>query len=129
MTFSIYALLGDRAPTITDEVLVSELKEYFRKKDDFTLEFEETIMLCWGDWRVRLCYEHGPEVEQDSAVIGRILGAIAPYDLSSIDRRIRVVFPDDDTREHTNHILFAMDFLRSIPGVIMFDPQQRDLVP
>jgi hypothetical protein len=40
---------------------------------------------------------------------------------------LRVVFNEDDDRQYTNHILWILDFLRSIPGAALFDASQRVL--
>lgn len=56
-------------------------------------------------------------------------GERAPHERSAIDRRIRVGSGDDPGRERTDEIVFVTDFLRAIPGVVIYDPrQQRDLV-
>lgn len=135
MTFSIYALLGNQAPAITNESLASDLQRFFRNEENFTLQFEQmpfaknkTLALRWGTWLVRVSYEEGAGVVQDSIEIAKIVGSTAPYELSGIDRRIRVVFSDDSTREYTNQIIYLMDFLKEIPTAILFDPQQRDLI-
>jgi hypothetical protein len=135
MTFSIYALLGNGAPTITNESLASDLKRFFQNEEDFSIQFEQlpfakgkTLALRWGTWLVRVSYEEGANVLQDSTEINNIVGALAPYDLSGINKRIRVVYGDDDSQEHTNQIISLMDFLSEIPGAVMFDPQQKDLV-
>lgn len=135
MTFSIYALLGEGAPTITNESLALDLKHFFRNEEGFSIQFEQlpfaknkTLALRWGTWLVRVSYEEGANVLQDSAEINKIVGSVAPYDLASINKRIRVVYGDDDAQEYTNQIIYLMDFLREIPGTVMFDPQQKDLV-
>lgn len=135
MTFALYALLGEQAPAFTNESLASDLEDLFRHEEDFSIKFEllpfaknETLALWWGAWLVRVCYEEGTNVAQDSARINKIVGSTAPYDLSDIARRIRVVFGSDNTREYENHIIGMMDFLRVIPGVVIFDPQQRNLM-
>jgi hypothetical protein len=135
MTFALCALLGERAPAITNESLASDLRHLFGNEKDFSIEFEllpfaknRTLALRWGTWLVRVCYEEGTNVAQDSAEINKIVGSTVPYDLSDIPRRIRVVFGNDDTREYENHIICVIDFLRVIPGVVIFDPQQRKLM-
>ena len=135
MTFALYALLGEQAPAFTNESLASDLGDFFRHEEDLSIKFEllpfaknKTLALWWGAWLVRVCYEEGTNVAQDSAQINKIVGSTAPCDLSNIARRIRVVFGNDDTREYENHIIGMMDFLRVIPGVVIFDPQQRSLM-
>jgi hypothetical protein len=135
MTFSIYALLGEEAPAMTNESLASDLKSFFCKENDFSIQFEQlpfakhkTLALWWGTWLVRVHYEEGDNVARDSAEISKIVGPACPHDLASRSRRIRIVFGDDDTGEYTNQVIYLMDFFREIPGTIMFDPQQRDLI-
>lgn len=135
MTFSIYALLGEGAPTITNESLALDLKHFFRNEEGFSIQFEQlpfaknkTLALRWGTWLVRVSYEEGANVLQDSAEINKIVGSAVPYALANINKRIRVVYGDDDAQEYTNQIIYLMDFLREIPGTVMFDPQQKDLV-
>lgn len=135
MTFALYALLGDETPTVTIESLASGLKSFFRNEENFSLEFESLpfaknrcLDLRWGEWLVRVNYEEGENVAQDSEFISKTVGSATPYDVSKIDKRIRVVFSSDDTQEYTNQIIFVMDFLREITATIIYDPQQRDLV-
>ena len=135
MTFGLYALLGEQAPAFTNESLASDLGDFFRHEEDFSIRFEllpfaknKTLALWWGAWLVRVCYEEGTNVAQDSAEINKIVGSTAPYDLSNIARRIRVVFGSDDTREYENNMIRVLDFLRVIPGVVIFDPQQQNLM-
>lgn len=135
MTFSIYALLGEGAPTFTNESLASDLKHFFRNEENFSIQFEQlpfaknkTLALRWGTWLVRVSYEEGGNVLQDSAEINKIVGSMVPFNLSGINKRVRVVYSDDNEQEYTNQIIYLMDFLREIPGVVMFDPQQKDLV-
>jgi len=127
MTFSIYALLGNTAPIISNESLASDLADYFRNEENFSLQFEQlpfttnkTLVLVWDKWLVRVSYEQGESVLQDSSEIMKLVGASAPSELAGIDKRIRVVFSDDQKQEHTNQIIYLMDFLREIPGVVMF---------
>lgn len=132
---TMYALLGEEAPTITNESLASDLEYFFRNEEGFSLQLEQlpfaknkTLALRWGSWLARVSYEEGGSVAQDSVEIGKIVGSGAHYGIANINKRIRVVFGDDDKQEYTNQIIYLMDFLREIKGVIVFDPQQGDLV-
>ena len=60
---------------------------------------------------MRVAYEEGSRIQDESVQIQEILGDRSPRDLSSIDRRVRVVFGDDDDREYTNQIIDMMQFL------------------
>ncbi len=135
MPFALYALLGEQAPHISNESLASDLQSFFKNEEGFSLDFEQlpfakskTLVLRWDGWLVRVSYEEGKNVEADSWEIQKIVGASAPYNLSDINRRVRVIFGNDDAREFTSQIIYLMDFLRAIPGVVIFDPQQNNLV-
>lgn len=135
MTFSYYALLNQDAPAISNESLAADLKNYFRNEDGFSLELEElpfskgkTLALRWEGWLVRVCYEEGDAVRIDSAEIQSRIGSSHDFDVSNIRRRIRVVFGSDDERRFTNEIIYVVDFLKEIKGVLIFDPQRNDFV-
>ncbi|MGD7160102.1 hypothetical protein ACQCSS_24980, partial [Ralstonia pseudosolanacearum] len=102
---------------------------------DFSLKFErlpfakhDTLALRWGSWLVRVSYEEGDHVKADSATIQAWLGKRSPTDLSTIDRRVRVVFGADEDRVYTNQIIYLMDFLREIEDCVVVDPGKRDLL-
>jgi hypothetical protein len=67
-------------------------------------------------------------VVQDSVDIANVTGSSAPFDVSNIDRRVRLVFSDDEGNEHTNQVLYLFDFLRAKRGAVLFDPQQREFI-
>ena len=134
MTFSLLALLTEQSPVISNESLADELKAYFENEEDFSLKFErlpfaktDTLALRWGNWLMRVAYEEGSRIQDESAQIQEILGKRSPRELSGIDRRVRVVFADDNDREYTNQIVDMMQFLQDIEGSIVFDPQKNDL--
>ena len=135
MTFSLLALLTARSPTLSNESLADELRAYFEHEPDFTLKFERlpfartnTLALRWGSWLVRIAYEEGSRIQDESAQIQQLLGDRSPCELSCIDRRVRAVFSDDDERVYTNQIVGIMGFLGDIEGSVVFDPQQNDLL-
>lgn len=135
MSFSVYALLGKESPDLSNESLADELVIFFENQDEFSLQFErlpfsstQTLALRWDGWLTSVAYEEGEYVRNDSIEIKKILGDKAPNDISQIDKRIRVVFSDDDSLEHTNHIIYVLDFLRGIKGILIFDPTQKDLI-
>ena len=135
MTFSLLALLTEQSPVISNESLADELKAYFENEEDFSLKFErlpfaktDTLALRWGNWLMRVAYEEGSRIQDESAQIQEILGKRSPRELSGIDRRVRVVFADDNDREYTNQIVDMRQFLQDIEGSIVFDPQKNDLM-
>ena len=135
MTFALYALLGPDSPELSSDSLAADLRALFGEEDNFSVEVERlpfakgpTLALRWGAWLARVSYEEGERVVEDSRFIQHTVGGSAPFDLSVISRRIRVVFGDDDERVHTNQMIFLVDYLQAIDGVVLFDPQQAELM-
>lgn len=133
MTFTIHGLLGDEAPEISNKSLAEDLRKYFRNEPGFSLEFETlpfssepTLALYWGDWLVRVSYEEGEEVEKDAKEIQRRTDS--PSDFSKFHRQIRMIFGSDDEKIYTNEIIYLLDYLQQIEGVLVYDPQQNDFV-
>ena len=137
MAFVLYGLLGEEAPDVSIDSLATDLRTFFSQTQGFGLEFEadpfdplrRNLVLSWGAWWVRVFYETGPEVLADSITIEAMAGEESPKRrIAQIGRRIRVLFADDEGREHTNQIVFVMDFLSAIPGITVFDPQRHEFV-
>ncbi|MGF1425789.1 hypothetical protein [Kitasatospora sp. LaBMicrA B282] len=135
MTFTLHALLGPESPAMSNESLAADLSARFDGRGDFSLRFgrlpfsnHPLLALRWGSWPVQVSYEEGEYVAKDSRHIQATLGTTAPFDVSGITRRIRVVFGSDDARDFTDRIIELMDFLCSIRGAVVFDPQQGDVV-
>lgn len=132
--FVMYALLGEGAPAVSTDSLAADLNGLFGGDEGFSLAHEKlpfkkskTLALRWGKWLTRLAYEEGNTVLEDSAEISRILGPAAPPRLAAIDRRVSVVFDDDDAEDYTNEVIRVLDYLRGIKGVVIFDPTQKDI--
>jgi hypothetical protein len=133
--FVLYGLLGDASPPFSDEILSRELSRYFSGDERVSVSSRalpfggrRVVVLSWPSWQIRVAYEEGDSVAKDSAEIRRRLGAAAPSGLPGIRKRIRAVFGDDDGREYTNEAIEMMQFLTAIPGAVVFDPQQNDIV-
>jgi hypothetical protein len=133
--FSVYALLGDTSAPLSDQLLFEQLSAYFARHEQLSLSWNtlpfgrgRQLLLHWPSWTVSVIYEESDSVAKDSGEIQRRLGAAAPYDLSGIRRRIRVVFADDNTREHTDLAVLMLDFLTDIPGAVVFDAQQNKIM-
>ncbi len=86
------------------------------------------MILRWDLWRIRIAYQEGDAVSEETTQIRKVLGPGAPDQLPGMRRKINVVFGDDNDREYTNQIIYVMDFLRALPGVILFDPQQSNFL-
>ncbi len=55
-------------------------------------------------------------------------GVHAVHARSAIDRRVRVVFGDDEDRMCTNPILYLTDFPREIEDCLVIAPGKQDLI-
>lgn len=135
MSFVLCALLSDKSPKISIESLFFELKEFFKNDNEFSLEFEKipfkknkNVLLKWGGWKTRVHYEEGIFVQSDSSEIQKNAGSDIAYDVSKIDKRVRVVFGSDDKKEYTNQIIHIISFLEDIEGVFLFDPQKNNFL-
>ena len=133
--FVLYGLLGSASPPFSDEILLRELSRYFSGDERLAVSSQalpfggkRVAVLSWPSWQVKVAYEEGSSVAEDCAEIRRRLGRAAPGDLQGTRKRIRAVFGDDDGREYTNQAIMMLEFLTAIPGAIVFDPQQNDIV-
>ncbi|USX11286.1 hypothetical protein NHH88_16310 [Oxalobacteraceae bacterium OTU3CAMAD1] len=134
MTFALYGLLTNEAPQLSYESLAKDLKNQLQN-ENFSLQREklpfaknETLVLKWDKWLARVSFEEGETVRADSLEIQERTKSFNSFDLSRINRRIRVVFGNDDGQQYTNQIIYLMDFLREIRGVVIYDPQQNNFV-
>jgi hypothetical protein len=136
MAYSIYALLSKDSPEINISSLLDDLRLFFSKTDEgvaiFELEedpfdaSERNILVTWdGKWWIRFFYDEGPDVAQDSIEISKMLNGNPPLSIERNDRRISVLFGDDESRSYTNHVIFTVDFLQEVPGALLFDLRKK----
>ncbi|WP_046656067.1 hypothetical protein [Lysobacter capsici] len=135
MSFVLYALLGEDAPTTSIEQIDTELRRCFDQENDMVVQFEvllfateRSLRLRWPGWAVLVCYEEGTSVLADSREIQSIAGTPDIPDLSDIGRRIRVVFGSDDSRVYTNQMIWMMEYLCGIEGAFVFDPLRKEII-
>lgn len=135
MVWTLYALLTDEAPALSSELLERRLRTAFHRDADVSITGEllpfaqtETLALSWEDWFTRLSYEQGEAVREDSAEIAARLGTSAPPALAQVARRVRAVLGTDPNAEYTNQAIFVIEFLATIPGVLLFDSRHNDLL-
>ena len=132
MTWTVYAQLADISPAINAKWLMEEVGRLFGPRPEFalkqtTMPFSQSpsVDLVSGSWLARLTYEEGEAVVADSREIQRLTqGELRGRNPST--RRIRAVFSNDETGEYTNHSIWVTDFLRSIPGAVLFDANRKE---
>jgi hypothetical protein len=135
LSFILLGLLSTDSPELSNELLAEKLIEYFSSQKDFSLEFEEVpltgdivLNLRFGEWHATVSYEEDEVVKEDSLEIQNRTANFKVHDVSNIDRRVRVIFGNDDKREYTNETVYLMDFLCNIHGIIVYDPQQNNFM-
>lgn len=133
MAFSLYCLISNQESNLNISLLEDELREYFSRTSEFDLSYEEhpfdptkqNILLTWDTWWIRVFFETGSMVEDDSREISKFAKTEDALAISSINRRVRVLFGNDDKQAYTNHIIWMQEYLESKPDLIVFDPQQN----
>ncbi|KKW81453.1 hypothetical protein AAV96_03380 [Acinetobacter sp. AG1] len=136
MAFSLYCLINENSEDFPLTLLEKKLSERFSKMEGLQIGYEEDpfdasekhLRFSWDMWCILVFYETGQHVIDDSMEIQKMAGTLAPFDISSICRRIRAVFSDDYDLEHTEQMVSMIDFLRKIDGAFVYDPQQNDFV-
>jgi hypothetical protein len=131
--FTMVAFLSHE-PELSADALEKRLREYFHEYDGVTItrdrlptNDDDSIILRWDEWRVRLSPETRG-VSADAIDIAQELGEAAPPGLATWSRWVRAVFGDDPERMYTDQIIEVMEFLKALPGAIVFDPQRRDVL-
>ena len=79
--FVLYGLLGGASPPFSDEILLRELTQFFSGDERLAVSSralpfggKRVVVLSWPSWQVRVAYEEGDSVAEDSAEISRRLG-------------------------------------------------------
>jgi hypothetical protein len=133
MSFAVYALLAEDGPPLTTEILASNLGKYFNEEEvtiaieSLPFSSQKTIVLRWPGWLIRLAYEEGMNILNESKEIRRIL-AQQNEDIIESSRRINAVFGSDDSHTYTNQTIIMLEYLRDIPGTAIFNPQSNSLM-
>jgi len=131
-----HAYLAKSSDSYSHERLAAEISTYFAfetknglsigtSANPFTHEKYE--ILRWPGWRFSAHFEAGPNVEADANHIANIVRDCPP-EIKERTERLRFVFSPDETREYTNHIIWAVDFLLAIPDAIVFDESEVCIV-
>lgn len=132
--FSIYALLGDKSPALSNERLEAELRKLFRSDKELSVQHQRlldqpVLGLRWGDWYLaQVSYEEGERVCEDSQVIAGVLN-MPSLKIQDITRRIRAVFYDNEAHDYTNEIILIIDYMCGLEGAIVLDPHAESLWP
>lgn len=134
MAFSLQAFLTQDAANLSNDILEVRLQEFFSqekvifRRENLPFNRGEVIVITFDGWWIQVSYEQGARIRKAAAEACDLLGDAADSRLGNVDSRIRVVFGDDPDAVFTNEIVYMVDFLRHIPGVVIFDPQKNDIL-
>lgn len=136
MAFSLYCLIDESSGDFSLQFLEKQLSVYFSKTGDFSIEYEDDpfdpldkhLRFSWGNWWMLIFYETGQHVIDDSREIASYIDSNQVDKLSVINKRIRVIFANDDTKAYTNHMIWMMDYLEDIPNSVIFNPNSNEII-
>ncbi|MGN6153627.1 MAG: hypothetical protein ACTHOH_16720 [Lysobacteraceae bacterium] len=136
MSFTLYCLICKKDSEISINYLEKSLAEYFSEDDEFSMEIEEdpfdagenNLLLSWGDWWIRVFYEVGEDIKEDSQEMAKYAESPFGDAVASLDRRVRVLFEDDDDMQYTNHTIIMIDFLEQRDDLVIFDPLNNKFI-
>lgn len=131
MAYDLIALLTDAA-TATLPQVGEALRQKFSSAPhvEVLLQGEGSLVVRWKGWAFRIAYEADPQVLEDSKEIAEHYGANRPDEslIAACRRRISVTGDADPNMDHFNDYLFIEEVLMKLPGVILFDPQEKAFV-
>jgi len=146
MGSSIHAIVVDTAAAVpsTLDALAAALRQQLARSPGAAVTVDEGappmkpphVRVEWtvddagdeGFWYCSIQYEDDPAVAADN----RRAAAAAPRTgrsaVAAATARFRAAFPDDQDRRFSSHFVLVVEFLQSLPGVVVFDPQRGDFL-
>ena len=133
MAFSLYCLLNENLNQFSLQFLEKELTSCFSKTTGFNVQYEEDsfdsyekhLFLSWANWWIRVFYETGQHIIDDSMKIATYAEPSRAKDFFNINKRIVVKFADDKSKNYTNHTILMLDYLEDIENIIIFNPHNN----
>jgi hypothetical protein len=134
MAFNLLVLFNSSQTFNQLEDLQAIITSYFSgDKNVKILIFEESfvgksVKVSWNNWGAKFFLEEDSQTIQDNKYIlskdEKILHILGG---SISDRRVRVYFNSDDEREYTNQCMNIIDFIKSIPNSVVYNPQEENI--
>jgi hypothetical protein len=127
-------LTGDKPKTL--EELVDGVREWFAKDPQMTLSFDtapfgigDHIVTNWDTWYLRFYFESHEEVAEQAQDIAARLASGRPdrQAIANCTRRVRIVATDEPEPDHITQHIMATEFLQTLPGCVMYDPNRDEL--
>ena len=132
--FALHAFITSDQDAYPLAILETALSTLLAGQDDIgpevsysTLPFsnQPRLLYRWPTWNFSVTSDQGEQVAADADFVAQTCGAVFPGGRPT--HRIRVVFAQDSSRDFTNHIIWIMDWLKEIPGVVLYDETSKSL--
>jgi hypothetical protein len=134
--FVVHAFLEKASSPYSYDRLAAELAKYFEHEINNGVTIGSSAnpftkakyaIFRWPGWSFTAHFESGPKVAADAEYVLSAAKNCPPAIKGRTDR-IRLVFSADESRDYTNHVIWSMEFLDAIPGAILFDENQKDII-
>jgi hypothetical protein len=134
MAFNLFVLFNNSQTFNELEDLQAIITDYFSCDKNVKVSiFEESfvgknIKVSWDNWAAKFFIEEDNQTIQDNKYIlskdEKLLHVLGE---SISNRRIRVYFNSDDERKYTNQCMDIIDFIKSIPNSVVYNPQEENI--
>lgn len=132
--FAIHAFISSDQDAYPLGSLETALSNLLAGQDDIgpevsysTLPFsnEPRLLYRWPTWNFSVTSDQGEQVASDADFVAQTCGAV--FASGRPTHRIRVVFAQDSSLDFTNHVIWIMDWLKEIPGIVIYDETRKSL--
>ena len=125
---AIYAFYSSRLAEISNESLRCDLKKIFRFNHsiDFSIQVlpfvkSKELHLLWDKkWGVGFSIDEPPLAIENYY----FLNSSSNINVD-IDRQLKISFGVDFNREYTNEVIFILEYIEKINGVVIFDSNKK----
>jgi hypothetical protein len=134
MAFNLFVLFNNLQTFDKLENLHVVIIEHFSYDKNIKISiFEESfvgknIKVSWDNWAVKFFLEENSQTIQDNKyILSKDEKLVHVLGESISNRRIRVYFNSDDERKYTNQCMEIIDFIKSIPNSVVYNPQEENI--
>lgn len=135
MAFNLFVLFNSLQTFNELEDLRVIIADYFSYDKNVEISiFKESfvgknVKVSWDSWSAKFFLEEDSQTIEDNKYIlskdKEILHVLGECNISN--KRIRVYFNSDDERKYTNQCMDIIDFIKSIPNSIVYNPQEEKI--
>jgi hypothetical protein len=134
MSFDLLVLFNDSIQFNEIEDVQCAVLDYFSHDKSVGISIlkepfvGKSIKIWWDNWSARFFLEESNQtiednnyiIEKDEKILHILCGSIS-------NRRIRVFFSSDDKKEYTNRCLDIIEFVKSLPNSLVYNPQEENI--